>query len=175
MSQVTILGRSLRMLPLSYAGDRLGVLWSVNTTGSYMSSGGHVGITNHINANETMYIWVGPILAWEFAGSVGTHENPSVADVANLNLPERTDPTAVLELSQDPYGRYATMVDGRLVSHDDGVQWTAGQQTYARDFIREFGIAIPNGGLYEPLVAPTNTIYIVSGSDNQDVKGNFLT
>ena len=175
MSRVQLMGRSLRMLPIEVAGTHISTIWSAQTYGSYMSNGGHVGITNLNTANNELCVWIGALHTVEFDGSVGTHDAPSLDDLVDLNQGPILDPDNRRALVQDPYGRYATKVNGSPVAHLDGVQWNAAQLTYVREFIRKFGIRIPRNALYEPLMAPTSTIYIVSDSDNQRQIGNIIT
>ena len=175
MSRVQIMGRSLRMLPIEVAGTHISTIWSANTYGSYMGTGGHVGISNLSAANNDLCVWIGALSTVEFVGSNGTHLSPSLDDIVDLNQGPILNPDNRVNLPQDPYGRYAQQVNGSPVPMDDGVAWTADQLTYARDFIRKFGVRLTRNSLYEPLVAPTSVIYIVSDSDNQRQVGNIIT
>ena len=175
MSRVQIMGRSLRMLPIEVAGTHISTIWSANTYGSYMGTGGHVGISNLSVANNDLCVWIGALSTVEFVGSNGTHLSPSLDDIVDLNQGPILNPDNRVNLPQDPYGRYAQQVNGSPVPMDDGVAWTADQLTYARDFIRKFGVRLTRNSLYEPLVAPTSVIYIVSDSDNQRQVGNIIT
>ena len=174
-AQVTIVGRPLRMLPLEVAGTHISTLWASNKVGSYIKTGGHVGISNLSTSNSELCVWVGALSTVEFSGSVGTHSAPSLDDIVDLNQGPVLNPDNRQELPQDPYGRYAVMEGLDTVAYSDGPQWNAAQLVYAREFIRKFGIRIPRGALYEPLVAPTSNIYIVSSDDTKRQVGNLLT
>lgn len=166
------------MIPLEVAGDYITAIWSTQTTGSYLSVGGHLGLTNR--GGSDTYVWIGAIPTFEFSGSVGTHANPDIADVVDLTngvqYTHGTDgQTGWAELIQDPYGRYIVKDGFDRTLFNDGVQWTAGQLTYARAFIRKFGVQVPAGAYYEPLIAPTSTVYIVSANDGTRQVANLVT
>ena len=175
MSRVQIMGRSLRMLPIEVAGTHISTIWSANTYGSYMGTGGHVGISNLSTANNDLCVWIGDMSTTEFVGSNGTHLSPSLDDIVDLNQGPILNPDNRQTLPEDPYGRYAQKVNGSPIPMNDGAAWTADQLTYAREFIRKFGVRVPRNALYEPLVAPTSVIYIVSDSDAQRQVGNIIT
>ncbi len=175
MSRVQIMGRSLRMLPIEVSGTHISTIWSADTYGSYMGTGGHVGISNRNPSNTDLCIWIGELSTVEFTGSLGTHLSPSLDDIVDLNQGPILNSDNRKTLVQDPYGRYAENVNGTSVPRNDGVQWTGDQLTYARDFIRKFGVRVPRNALYEPLVAPTSVIYIVNESDAQRQVGNIIT
>ncbi len=175
-------GRPLKMKPLAFPGSRIGCLWSQDTLGTYQETGGHVGITNHSTADTDLCVWIGDIHTFEYSGGFGTHVNPDIRDVEDLHIRERVIGNSIAILTQDPFGRYVVWEDDPndsskqlRVHKSDGVNWNAAQITYAKAYIRKFGITIPSGALYEPLVAPSSTIYLVSADDNIAVVGNFLT
>ena len=178
MPRTTLVGRSVRMIPLEAAGDFITAIWSTQTRGSSLSVGGHLGLTNR--GGSATYIWIGAIPTFEFSGSVGTHANPDIADVTDLTdgvqyTHSNDGLTGWAELVQDPYGRYIVKDGLSTELFNDGKQWTAGQLTYARAFIRKFGIQVPSGAYYEPLVAPTSTVYIVSANDATRQVANLIT
>ena len=173
MSQLSVAGRALRMLPVEVPGTHISTVWSSSTLGSYMGRGGHMGITN--NGTDTLHVWIGSISTLEFAGSVGTHENPSLLDVTDIHQPPVNLAGSQQALVQDPYGRYQVKEGLVNVPYSDGPLWNTAQLGYAREFIRKFGTAVPVGALYEPLVPPISTIYLVSASDGTRAVGNILT
>lgn len=175
MSRVQQQGRSLRMLPLEVDGGHISTIWSSNTLGSYMQSGGHVGICNRTPVNTDLYVWVGSIPTIEFDGSIGTHLSPSLEDIRDLNSGPVVNQENQQFLPQDPYGRYCVKKGLVLEPHSDGTVWTDAQIAYALAFIRKFGIRVPKDALYEPLIAPTSTLYIVSALNNQRQIGNIIT
>jgi hypothetical protein len=174
-SQVTLVGRPLRMFPIEVAGTHISTIWSAITDGSYMNNGGHIGISNLSTGNNDFCVWIGPLFTVEFTGSVGTHDAPSLDDIVDLNQGPVPNTDNRRELPQDPYGRYAVTEGLVTTPYTDGPQWNAAQLTYAREFIRKFGVRVPRNAMYEPLVAPTSTIYIVSNNDAQRQIGNIIT
>lgn len=179
MSRVTLVGRSVRTIPTEVAGDFISAIWSTQTQGSYLSKGGHLGLCNR--SDTDMFVWVGAIPVFEFTGSVGTFASPSLSDVVDLTdgvqyTHDDTGRTGWQDLVQDPYGRYIVQeADFVQKLYYDGPLWTAGQLTYARAFIRKFGIVVPAGSYYEPLIAPTSTVYFVSVDDATRQVANLLT
>jgi hypothetical protein len=166
------------MIPLEVAGDYITAIWSTQTTGSYLSRGGHLGLTNR--GGSDTYVWIGAIPTFEFSGSVGTHESPSIDDVVDLVNGTRYthDDEGVSgwkELVQDPYGRYVVKDGLEEILYHDGVSWNSVQKVYARSFVRKFGIQVPSGAYYEPLIAPTSQIYVVSANDSTRQIANLVT
>jgi hypothetical protein len=166
------------MTPVELAGDYIEVLWSTSTKGSYLQSGGHLGLTNR--GTTDICVWIGAVPTLEFTGSSGTHTNPALTDISDLlhGIRYTHDVEGLSgwsELTQDPYGRYIVKDGLKLTLFTDGVPWTAGQLTYAREFIRKFGIRVPPGAYYEPLVAPTSTFYSISADDSIRQIANLVT